>query len=89
MLPISYITSHNIVCCFGLPKSIQSDNGPHFANEAIERLTQILEIRHKFSIPYYPQSNGRAERLIGILKSMMVKAVEDTDRDETNGTVNW
>jgi transposase InsO family protein len=80
---------HDIICRFGLPKSIQSDNGPHFANEVIERLTQILEIRHKFSTPYYPQSNGRAERLIGTLKSMMVKAVEDTDRDEANGTVNW
>ena len=80
---------HDIVCRFGLPKSIQSDNGPHFANEVIERLTQILEIRHKFSTPYYPQSNGRAERLIGTLKSMMVRSVQDTDRDEETGVVNW
>jgi transposase InsO family protein len=80
---------HDIVCRFGLPKSIHSDNGPHFANEVIERLTQILSIRHKFSTPYYPQSNGRVERLIGTLKTMMSKAVEDTDRDDSDGTVNW
>ena len=80
---------HDIVCRFGIPKSIHSDNGPHFANEVIERLIQILRIRHKFSTPYYPQSNGRVERLIGTLKSMMVKAVEDTDRDEVTGRVNW
>ena len=80
---------HDIVCRFGLPKSIQSDNGPHFANEVIDRLTQILEIRHRFSTPYYPQSNGRAERLIGTLKSMMIKSVQDTDRDEKTGVVNW
>ena len=79
---------HDIVCRFGIPKSIHSDNGPHFANEIIERLTQILQIRHKFSTPYYPQSNGRVERLIGTLKAMMVKAVEDTDHDDT-GHVNW
>ena len=40
---------HDIVCRFGLPKSIQSDNGPHFTNPVIQRLTQILEIRHKLS----------------------------------------
>jgi len=77
---------HDIVCRFGLPKSIHSDNGPHFANEVIERLVQILQIRHKFSTPYYPQSNGRVERLIGTLKSMMIKAVEDMDRKD--GKVN-
>ena len=80
---------HDIVCRFSLPKSLQSDNGPHFANEVIERLTQILEIRHRFSTPYYPQSNGRTERLIGTLKSMMVRSVQDTDRDEETGVVNW
>ena len=80
---------HDIVCRFGLPKSIQSDNGSHFANEVIERLPQILEIPHRFSTPYYPQSNGRAERLIGTLKSMMVRSIQDTDRDEETGVVNW
>jgi len=33
---------HDVVCRFGILKSIYSDNGPHFANEVIERLTQIL-----------------------------------------------
>ena len=80
---------HDIICRFGLPKSIQSDNGPHFVNEVIDRLTQILEIRHRFSTPYYPQSNGRAERLIGTLKAMMIRSVQDTDRDEETGVVNW
>jgi hypothetical protein len=79
---------HDIVCRFGLPKSIQSDNGPHFANECIERLTQILQIRHKFSTPYYPQSNRRAERVIGTLKTMMAKAIQETDRDAI-GKLNW
>jgi transposase InsO family protein len=79
---------HDIVCRFGLPKSIQSDNGPHFANECIQRLTETLQIRHKFSTPYYPQSNGRAERLIGTLKTMLAKAIQESDRD-TQGKLNW
>jgi hypothetical protein len=70
---------HDIICRFGLPKSIQSDNGSRFANEVIQRLTQILEIRHRISTSYYPESNERAERLIGTLKSMMVQSVQYTE----------
>jgi hypothetical protein len=79
---------NHIVCRFGVPDSIQSDNGPQYANEVIENLVQILKLRHHFSTPYYPQANGRAERLIGTLKSMMVKSVQDMDREE-DGTINW
>jgi RNase H-like domain found in reverse transcriptase/Integrase zinc binding domain/Integrase core domain/Reverse transcriptase (RNA-dependent DNA polymerase) len=79
---------NNIVCRYGVPTSIQSDNGPQFANEVIENLVRLLKIRHHFSTPYYPQANGRAERLIGTLKSMLTKSVTDTDREE-DGTLNW
>jgi hypothetical protein len=82
---------YEVVCRFGLPKSIQTDNGPHYANEVVERLCDVLKIRHHFSTPYYPQSNGRAERLIGTLKSIMIKAVQETDRSDyqEHGVVNW
>ena len=79
---------YQIVSRFGIPESIQSDNGSHFVNEIITRLTSILRIRHKFSTPYYPQSNGRVERLIGSLKSMMVRCVEDVNKDN-DGVVRW
>ena len=79
---------YHIVCRFGIPRSIQSDNGTQYVNEVIERLTTILHIRHRFSTPYYPQSNGRVERVIGTLKSMMVKCVQDVERRD-DGIVNW
>lgn len=79
---------NHIICRYGIPESIQSDNGPQYANEVIESLVEVLKIRHHFSTPYYPQANGRAERLIGTLKSMLVKSIQDTDREE-DGTVNW
>lgn len=83
---VHFIYNH-IICRYGIPISIQSDNGPQFANEVIENLAEILKIRHHFSTPYYPQANGRAERLIGTLKPMFVKSIKDTDRED--GTVNW
>ena len=82
-----FIYNH-IICRYGISESIQSDNGPQFANDVIENLVQILKIRHHFSTPYYPQANGHAERLIGTLKSMLVKSIRDTNREE-DGTVNW
>jgi hypothetical protein len=84
----AHFVYNHLVCRYGLPESIQSDNGPQYANEIIESLVDILKIRHKFSTPYYPQANGRAERLIGTLKSMLTKSIQDTDREE-DGTLNW
>lgn len=71
-----------IVCRYGVPQSIQSDNGTEFVNEIIERLTTILNIRHRFNTPYYPQITGRMERTIGSLKSMMTKCVHDVEKHE-------
>ena len=78
---------NHIVSRYGIPESIRSDNGPHSANEVIENLVKILKIRHRFSTPYYPQSNGRAERFIGTIKPMLVRSILETDRNE-DGTVN-
>jgi hypothetical protein len=67
----------DIICKFGLPESIQSDNGSHFINAVISHLNEILKIKHKRSTPYYPQSNGRVERVVGTIKSMLKMAVSD------------
>ena len=58
---------NRVICRYGCIESLQSDNGTHFANEVIRCLTDTLCIRHHFSTPYYPQSNGRLERVIGTL----------------------
>ena len=47
---------------YGCPQEIQSDQGTHFKNQLIEEFTKLLEIEHRFSVPYRPQSNGIVER---------------------------
>ena len=64
-----------IITRYGCVESIQSDNGPHFVNEVIRNLTQTLGVRHRLSTPYYPQSNGKVERVIGTIKSMLKRTV--------------
>ena len=51
----------NIVCRFGIPKSIISDNGSQFDNRVYRDFCLELKIRNLYSTPRYPQSNGQAE----------------------------
>ena len=51
-----------IICRFGTPKVIQSDQETHFVNEVIKHLIEKFRIRYSLSSPYYPQSNGLVER---------------------------
>ena len=48
----------NIVCRFGIPKSIISDNGPQFDSRVYRNLFQELKIKNMYSTLRYPQSNG-------------------------------
>ena len=51
----------NIVCRFGIPRSIVSDNGQQFDSRVYWDFCQELKIRNLYSNPRYPQSNGQAE----------------------------
>ena len=48
----------NILCCFGVPNNIISDNGTPFLNKDVCRLTEWYSISHTTSTPYYPKGNG-------------------------------
>ena len=51
----------NIVCRFGIPRSIISDNRPQFDSRVYRDFYQELKIRNLYSTPRYPQRNGQAE----------------------------
>lgn len=57
-------------------KEILTDNGSKFANGKqtknkdnypFERLLQELNIKHRYNKPYYPQTNGKMERIWRII----------------------
>nr|CAN79632.1 hypothetical protein VITISV_038058 [Vitis vinifera] len=68
----------NIVCRFGIPQTIITDNGPHFDSIAFRNFCSELNIRNSYSTPRYPQSNGQAEAtnktLINALKKRLEQA---------------
>ena len=55
---------------FGVPEVIITDNGPQFLNE-FDEFTREYDIEHRTSSPYYPQSNGMAEKAVHIAKTML------------------
>ena len=56
-------------------KKIRSDNGSEFKNTRVDELCDELGIKHEFSPPYTPQSNGIVERknrtLIEMARTML------------------
>ncbi|RDX88927.1 Retrovirus-related Pol polyprotein from transposon 17.6, partial [Mucuna pruriens] len=50
-----------IVCRFGLPAEIVSDNGTQFASSITTKFCQDLHIRQSFTSVEHPQANGQAE----------------------------
>ncbi|KAL5542534.1 hypothetical protein UlMin_010244 [Ulmus minor] len=64
--PLSEITEarttsfvwRNIVCRFGIPHSLVSDNGTQFDSTGLKKLCSELGIRKHFASVAHPQSNG-------------------------------
>ncbi|XP_077223062.1 uncharacterized protein LOC143856681 [Tasmannia lanceolata] len=50
----------NIICKYGVPHELISDNGSHFKKE-VARLCEEFKIKHHKSSPYRPQTNGAVE----------------------------
>ena len=51
----------NIVCKFGIPRMIISDNGRQFDNQAFRSFCLGLGIKNQFSSLEHPQANGQIE----------------------------
>ena len=54
--------------CYGLPEQLVSDNGPQFTSDEFENFLKGNRVKHILTAPYYPASNGLAERFVRRLK---------------------
>ena len=67
--PLAKITQQNvknfvwksIVCRFGVPRVLVSDNGRQFDNSPFRDFCEQLGINNHYSSPSHPQANGQAE----------------------------
>lgn len=65
----------------GLPDVIVSDNGPQFKSADFATFCKIRGVEHITSAPYHPQSNGRAERFVDLLKTGLKKLEGEGNAD--------
>ena len=58
------------------PDTLVTDNGPCYTSKEFQLLMQSMSFNHLTSSPHYPQSNGLAEKFVGIIKNLFHKAKE-------------
>jgi transposase InsO family protein len=64
---------NDIIPCFGLPWTLQSDNGPAFISKVTQIVSSTLGVAWNLHIPYHPQLSGKVERINGIIKKHLKK----------------
>ena len=70
---------------FGLPKSIQSDQGTNFMAHAFQQVMNQLGIKQYKSSAYHPESQGALERFHQTLKTMIRMYCIENSRDWDKG----
>ena len=66
-----------IICRFGIPRALVSDNGKHFDNTKLRDFYAELRIKNYYSSPAHLQSNGQVEVTIRTLKAVLKTKLED------------
>ena len=65
----------NIICRYGLPERIITDNATNFNSTDVRRLCERFKIRHHNSAPYRPKMNGAVEAANKNIKKILGKMV--------------
>ena len=64
---------HEIIPRFGLPRSLQSDNGTSFTSKVTQGVSKALGITYYLHCAWRPQSSGKLERANQFKKSAIKK----------------
>jgi len=72
---------NQIICRYGCPLEIVTDQGTHFANELVSKLLKRMSVKHQRSSPYYLQANGLVEKNNGVLTNILGKIILEKQRE--------
>ena len=59
------------------PNILVTDNGPCYTSKEFQMLMKSMSVNHITSSPHYLQSNGLAEKFVGIIKNLFHKSKEE------------
>ncbi|XP_039683803.1 uncharacterized protein [Medicago truncatula] len=71
---VKFIKNH-IICRYGIPNRIITDNGTNLNNKMMKELCDDFKIEHHNSSPYRPQMNGAVEAANKNIKRIVQKMV--------------
>ncbi|CAL8991901.1 unnamed protein product, partial [Prunus brigantina] len=80
---IETLVWQNIVCRFGIPNIIVTDNGRQFDNAKFKQFCSNLKIKLCFASPAHPQSNGQVEAVNKIIKRTLKTKLDKAKGWET------
>lgn len=61
---------------FGLPRHLVSDNGTQYTSIEFQEFCKINGIKHSFTAPHHPATNGAAENFVETFKDKVDKIVK-------------
>lgn len=68
---------------YSIPEVMIPDNGPAYASAKFTSFSWSYGFKHITSSPRYPQSNGKAEKAVQVIKSLFKNAKAQTDKIHT------
>ena len=78
---LAIILLNDIVCRYGVPTSLHSDQGANLCSSVIHSLCQMLGITNTRTSAYHPQGNGQVERFNRTVEAMLSKMVNENQHD--------
>ena len=68
---------NNIICRFGIPESIITDNGTNLNSDLMRSMCEKFKISHRNSTAYRPQMNGAVEAANKNIKRILRKMIDN------------
>lgn len=73
---VARFLKHDIICRYGIPNKIITDNGSNLNNKMMKELCQSFKIEHHNSSPYRPKMNETVEAANKNIKKIVQKMVK-------------
>nr|XP_025883826.1 uncharacterized protein K02A2.6-like [Solanum lycopersicum] len=68
---------NNLICHFGVPESLITDNGANLKSRLIKEICEQFKITHRNSTVYRPQMNGAVEAANKNIKWILRKMIDN------------
>ena len=78
---VAKVLLKEIISRFGLPGSLQTDNGPAFVSQVTKGITSALGLKCTLHSAWRPQLSGKVERSNQTLKWTLVKLCQETQEN--------